>query len=213
MGETGCFVAQCYSYCTGIITCIECHVEPGVKGLVSYGLRSVPAFYSQLVQGAREPVLAQLKLAWWRDRLAQPVAERSGGEPILSALAAWPGDPAPLLALADGWEAMLDDDRPDHAIAGLAAARGRLGAGLARAAGEADHAAAAEQALHDWTLAEIGRTGDGQAVPISSRLILPRSLRALAVLHGLARRGYGRAGRAPGLRALAAAVRIGMVGR
>lgn len=186
---------------------------PAAQRPVQLAAFALDARLAGLVQGAREPVLAQLKLAWWRDRLAQPVAERSGGEPILSALAAWPGDPAPLLALADGWEAMLDDDRPDHAIAVLAAARGRLGAGLARAAGAAAHAAAAERALHDWTLAEIGQAGDGQAVPISSRLILPRSLRALAVLHGLARRGYGRAGRAPGLRALAAAVRIGMVGR
>lgn len=34
------------------ITCIECHVEPGVKGRLDYGVRSVPAFYSQLLNGA-----------------------------------------------------------------------------------------------------------------------------------------------------------------
>lgn len=36
------------------ITCIECHVEPGLNGLVSYGWRSIPAFYSQLAQGTKE---------------------------------------------------------------------------------------------------------------------------------------------------------------
>lgn len=161
-----------------------------------------------LVQSAREPVLAQLKLAWWRDRLKQSPADRPSGEPLLAALAAWSNDQAPLLALVDGWEAMLADDQPDQALAALAAARAKLGAGMAQAAGAEDHVEAARQALHDWTLAELG------AAPVGlQRLALPRSLRSLAVLHGLARRGHGRDGQPAGPLALAAAMRIGMVGR
>jgi len=33
------------------ISCIECHVEPGVQGFVTFAAGSVPAFYSQLLQG------------------------------------------------------------------------------------------------------------------------------------------------------------------
>jgi len=35
------------------IGCISCHVEPGLKGFVTYGLESIPDFYSQLFFGAR----------------------------------------------------------------------------------------------------------------------------------------------------------------
>ncbi|HSK48020.1 MAG TPA: cytochrome c3 family protein [Coriobacteriia bacterium] len=34
------------------ISCVDCHMEPGVRGFISYGARSFPAFYSQLFNGA-----------------------------------------------------------------------------------------------------------------------------------------------------------------
>jgi len=33
------------------ITCVECHVEPGAAGFLSFAARSIPAFYSQLFEG------------------------------------------------------------------------------------------------------------------------------------------------------------------
>lgn len=33
------------------ITCAECHVEPGIKGALTFAARSIPAFYSQLFEG------------------------------------------------------------------------------------------------------------------------------------------------------------------
>jgi len=33
------------------ITCAECHIEPGLDGLVSFAAESVPAFYSQVTRG------------------------------------------------------------------------------------------------------------------------------------------------------------------
>ncbi len=33
------------------ISCVECHVEPGVRGAVAFAVDSVPAFYSQLLNG------------------------------------------------------------------------------------------------------------------------------------------------------------------
>lgn len=35
------------------ISCVQCHTEPGVAGFLSFSARSVPAFYSQLLQGAK----------------------------------------------------------------------------------------------------------------------------------------------------------------
>lgn len=33
------------------ISCVECHVEPGLKGYASFAAHSIPAFYSQLAKG------------------------------------------------------------------------------------------------------------------------------------------------------------------
>ncbi len=33
------------------ISCADCHVEPGVKGMLAFAVDSVPAFYSQLIEG------------------------------------------------------------------------------------------------------------------------------------------------------------------
>ncbi|MBU4556701.1 MAG: cytochrome c family protein [Actinobacteria bacterium] len=33
------------------ISCAECHVEPGVRGMLSFAADSIPAFYSQLLEG------------------------------------------------------------------------------------------------------------------------------------------------------------------
>lgn len=38
----------------GRMGCIDCHVEPGIKGHLLYGVKSVPAFYSQLIQGPKK---------------------------------------------------------------------------------------------------------------------------------------------------------------
>jgi hypothetical protein len=35
----------------GLMTCAGCHVEPGIEGYASFAARSIPAFYSQLVNG------------------------------------------------------------------------------------------------------------------------------------------------------------------
>jgi hypothetical protein len=61
-----------------------------------------------VVRTAREPMLAQLKLAWWRDRLAADPAVWPKGEPLLARLAQW-REPAGLGALVDGWESLLGE--------------------------------------------------------------------------------------------------------
>ena len=42
------------------MSCVSCHVEPGVQGFASFAVRSIPAFYSQLINGANETNLLKM---------------------------------------------------------------------------------------------------------------------------------------------------------
>lgn len=73
-----------------------------------------------------EPLLVQIKLAWWRDIFASDSSEWPLGEPILATLREREASGAclaDLLALTDAWEALLLVDPADEAarLAALAA--------------------------------------------------------------------------------------------
>lgn len=194
---------------------LEASLSPDVRLALAYAPAAVrplqlaafalDAKLAGIVGNAREVLLAQIKLAWWRERLAETVSQRPQGEPILAALAHWQGSTDPLLALIDGWEAMLAPDELNPQA--LADARAALGRGLAEQVDAAAAADCAATALRGWSLASCGMGGELAA------LSLPRSLRALAILHGLARRRGGAMPLLDGPMALAAALRIGMIGR
>lgn len=168
-----------------------------------------------------EPVIAQIKLAWWRERLGEHPYAWPAGEPLLAALRHWPASPATLVSLVDGWEALLAEELTPSGIEEFATGRAAAWQALA----PPGHAAAAAQVAHDWALADLamhlGTEGEagvarGLALAASSLTIrLPRALRPLAVLHGLTRRALDRQssdlldGPAAGLVAL----RIGLIGR
>jgi 15-cis-phytoene synthase len=112
-----------------------------------------------VVAGASEVMLAQIKLAWWRDRLVQVAGDAGGlpkGEPLLAELAAhWAGRPS-LVPMTDAYEAILlaeDADALGAAGRQLAAAMGCGAAwGLVRAAqlaGNAEWQAALWRAASD----------------------------------------------------------------
>jgi hypothetical protein len=44
----------------GRIACVDCHMDPGVGGFLSFAARSVPTFYAQLVSGPSATNLLQL---------------------------------------------------------------------------------------------------------------------------------------------------------
>lgn len=182
---------------------------PAVVRPLQLAAFALDARLAGIVGNAREVLLAQIKLAWWRERLGEPPEQRPPGEPLLAALAAWHGPVDPLLALVDGWEAMLDPDAADPLA--LADARAALGRGLAIQAAAPEAAEQAAAALRGWSLATTGQ-GAAQSLSNLPKLTLPRSLRALAVLYGLARRRGGQAPLLDGPAALAAAMRIGMLG-
>ena len=181
----------------------------------------------QLLATGSEPVLAQMRLAWWRDMLGKPAGERPRGNPLLSDLGRhWGGEERALLALVDGWENLLGDaPLPRDDIAVFAQGRGAGFGGFARLAGQESHVAAADRAGQRWGLADfVGRASDAEERRRAASLFqistgpaggMPRSLRGLALLDGLAIRAMARGGgellsdRASAL----AALRLGVFGR
>ncbi|WP_120715608.1 hypothetical protein [Tsuneonella amylolytica] len=174
-----------------------------------------------IVGQAREAMLAQIKFAWWRERLAEVADDRPAGEPLLSAIGStWAEHEEALSALVDRWEQMLGDDEPmEGSITIFAEARGAALAELAGMIGAEAEAEAASVAGRRWALAEVAH-GAGSVVARTMGRALPppvsisRNLRGVAVLDGLAARSLVRgepmlAGRG----AVLAAMRLGMFGR
>jgi phytoene synthase len=67
--------------------------------------------FADIVRKAREPMIAQIKLAWWRDAFAAEPALRPKGEPLLQVLGAC-GDVISSSALQDlvsAWELLLGE--------------------------------------------------------------------------------------------------------
>lgn len=91
-------------------------------------LLQLDARFADIVRKAREPMIAQIKLAWWRDAFAAEPALRPKGEPLLQALGAC-GDlisPSALEELVSAWELLLGEGEwaaPD--VAKHTALRGR----------------------------------------------------------------------------------------
>jgi len=69
--------------------------------------------FAEILRNAREPMIAQIKMAWWREAFASAAEARPKGEPLLQALNE-AGDRIPLSALealASAWEYLLGNER------------------------------------------------------------------------------------------------------
>lgn len=157
-----------------------------------------------LLRTTREPMLGQMRLAWWRDALARLDQAPPPGEPVLQALAAevLPSgvSGSELAAITDGWEVLVGEDALGAAALGrFAAGRGMLFAlaGRVLGAGESDPL---EAAGRGWALADLARNLDSaQEAAEARKLAAPlldaavssrwsRNARALGAMAHLARR-------------------------
>ena len=174
-----------------------------------------------VVRGRREPLAAQLRLAWWREMLERPTAEWPRGDEVLDALRTW-DDPRGLAGLASGWEALLAERLSPDTIAEFIAGRAEAFASLAAELQAPPEAAAAAASL--WAAADLAANlsdAEERRLVIEHGLALPPplplapSLRPLAVLAALGQRAIRRGGtpllEGPGSMLLA--LRIGLVGR
>jgi phytoene synthase len=76
-------------------------------------LLQVDQRFAEILRNAREPMIAQIKMAWWREALSSSAAARPKGEPLLQALNQV-CDRIPLRAfeaLASAWEHLLGSER------------------------------------------------------------------------------------------------------
>lgn len=183
-------------------------------------LLALDARLGGILRSAREPMLAQLKLAWWRDRLSDAPEQWPKGEPMLALLAPWAERARDLVSLVDGWEGLLGEPPlTQAALDGFAA--GRV-AGIRALAGVIGAPSVADAGAREWALCELALhrldpseraaardlAGNGAGGRVS------RALRPLAVLAGLNRRALRRDANdaidGPG--AVLAAIRLGILG-
>ncbi len=186
------------------------------------GLLALDQRLAGIVRSSREPSLAQLRLAWWREQLRAPVADWPQGDPLLAVLQGWQDRRGVLAALCDGWEEMVGaSPLAAHAFDALAQARAGCCAALADAPESAENAV---RYGRNWALADIAahlsNPAERETVLGLARASdwgrgkLSRQLRPLAVLHGLARRNLAKNRPAqhvsPG--GMICALRIGLLG-
>lgn len=185
------------------------------------GLLALDTRLAQVVRETREPMLGQIRLAWWRERLGEAPAERPKGEPLLALLGEHSNM---LLPLVDAWEAMLGEaPLPSDTLSGFAEGRARALAALAIALGHGGAAENTAQVGRSWALADLAlRLSHPQEREYATALIaaergrapqLPRAMRPLVVLHGLALRDWRRGNDEAGMGALFATLRLGIFGR
>lgn len=182
-------------------------------------LLAFDARLAAIVRQAREPLLGQMRLAWWRDRLGEVPGSWPRGEPLLAVLPGWQAEFAALAALVDGWELLLGEaPLPPAAFAALADARAAALVALAHRLGQGDTASAVHAAGRDWALADMRanlsapaeRTAVESLAEPCATAALPRAMRPLAVLHALARRATRTS---PRPLDLLVALRVGLFGR
>lgn len=151
---------------------------------------------ARIVLKAREPALAQLKLAWWREACLDLPGVR--GHPLVRDLAAvWHPEPDRLIGLVDAWEELAVSEGVGLAAAEkIATARAEALASAAGLTPTNDCVAAARR----WTLATLAahaidrRQRDALVIAAAGigEARLPRALRPLALLDGLSRRALRR---------------------
>ncbi len=176
---------------------------------------------ASVVRGAREPVLGQIRLAWWREQLGSRAMPK--GEPLLALMHESGLDYDALIALVDGWEGLLGEDAlSEDAVAGLAIGRSiAMGAAARILAGESAEQEA-RRAARGWALADIAARiteplGKEAAIALAaredwSRPRLAAELRPLLVLHGLGRRRPDGRPLLSGVGALPLVLRLGLIG-
>lgn len=155
-----------------------------------------------LVRTTTEPMIGQMRIAWWEEALDDAEQVKGRGDPLIDALRATGAMALPgLAAMLDGWEALLTMEEADEAaLLRFARARGGgLFAALARQEGEDLRAVGSLWAL--WDLS--GHVGDpkarAMAISLAATLVRdaravdwPRGSRPLRIVTALARHDVSR---------------------
>jgi 15-cis-phytoene synthase len=164
-------------------------------------LLSLDAALGQILRTTSEPMVGQMRLAWWREALARLDSAPPPAEPVLNAVA---NDALPLGAvgaelsrMADGWERLLGEIDDD----GLTSFAGDRGATLFEQAGRVIGAGPGDPltaAGRGWALADLAANIGDAKVAERARVM------AKQAFAGMAATRWSRRGRTLGALALAA---------
>ncbi|WP_226638461.1 hypothetical protein [Novosphingobium profundi] len=195
--------------------------------LQTLALFALDARLANLLRHSSEPMLAQLRLSWWRETLGQDASAWPQGEPLLAAFRSWTGGHHGAVALVDGWEALTAPAPLTHgALQSMADGRARAFGAFAQEVGCAGAAGQAEAIGRAWGLSDLAvRLSKEEERAAVERLLanngattrgrVPRALRPLKVLEVLSARRHAKgseeAARSPG--ALMRAIGVGLLGR
>ena len=161
---------------------------------------------AEFVSQAKEPIITQMRIAWWRDQLKKDIADRPQGDPILDRLGAhWRSEEPTLVELIDAWEGLLaEPPLPIESAEAFVKARAVCFGAVARLCGHPDKALEAQAAGTAWAWADLLA---GVSDPEEKALILegakeqltvepnlPRSLRSLSIMRILGQRALLRGG-------------------
>ncbi|MCL9999551.1 MAG: hypothetical protein NBV68_09225 [Erythrobacter sp.] len=162
---------------------------------------------ARIVGRTQEPMLGQMRLAWWREALGKPVAERPRGDVVLDGIGLhWQGREAFLVQMVDGWEVLVTAQSLGPAEAeAFGEGRGAFFAGLADDPAAGPLATRLAAAGRRWALADAAAqvsnpaesaalVGAGLAAAATA-VRIPGGLSGLAVLEALAARALARGGR------------------
>jgi phytoene synthase len=151
-----------------------------------------------LLRTTREPAIGQIRLAWWRERLAALGHEQVPAEPVLQGIAASGVPGGSLTGIVDGWEVLIEEQLDRDALERFAEGRGALFVAAGAAMGSVgDPLATAGQG---WALADLARhLGDADEIAQARAMAGPllaeairarwsREGRALGAMAHLARR-------------------------
>ena len=180
------------------------HYAPAGRRAALAAVWRLDARMRRIFVGARDPTLAQIKLAWWEERLAALATDAAPAEPLLRALAPVAVDDAAaanLAAIAGGWRELNVPPWSEQEAYAHARVRGR---GLIASAAQALSAEASEvqmlagEAYALGDLAELASDQNARAMlreaaearfASAGSAAWPRGLRPMGMIVGLSRRG------------------------
>lgn len=166
------------------------YAPPGVRAAFSL-LLEFDARLAALVANASEPMIGQLKLAWWRDAIAVEPERRPKREPLLARLTLLNGQglngqgvAAAISQLVDAWEGLLVGDGSAEVLPAFAKARGAaiFGTYAGWTASDADVLSLGEA----WAIADLTVNIGKEKMDLSrfrDRKLRPLTILAMSVHH------------------------------
>ncbi len=180
----------------------------------------------QIIANSSEPLLGQMRIAWWRDMLSASASDRPAGDVVLDAIgASWGGDAQLLQPLADVWEVFLIAEELTADILSQFAQGRAIPLAEALGCAHEDVAKQVQEAGSLWALADTAAHASDKT---ERELILELARaklnvntsagslpRALAVLTALSRRSIRRGGQPlmVGRGTALTALRAGLIGK